>query len=364
MAVVGADSDSIESLYLETVRCLNWRARSLRAIRQAVNKHSRSNSAVMGAPGLKDYDWNNIVLYQYTELLNFPQRREEIILTMLEKVHRTTGLSLKQLEAIFRQVESQLSRELAAVKTTTCRRSMVPSRDGKSTLLKVENLCMSIPNPVMDKLLKDNPDPNALLRLALRYELLGRSSGFFWSIDHCLYSRFAALDTATRQLPTLECFGSPFNHYLPDYCSLFPEDEAYGSKGNFFSYVPRLSCPVRFIFNPPYTSRLIEESVELLLRHLQAYPESEFVALLPAWDKLDGPARLSGLTGSAAALLPGREYTLYDYSKPGPIVGMRASVLIANIGNSEELSRRYVQLASAKLRQQALLLTSSPRGYL
>jgi len=113
----------------------------------------------------------------------------------------------------------------------------------------------------------------------------------------CLLARYDALKGAGYQaaLPDAlfqllserldvnhECFGSPFNHYLPTYCSAFPDlDRFFGSCGSFLDMQPTTGS---FEANPPF----VEEVMTILATKIETWLAASvqplsFVVVLPGW---------------------------------------------------------------------------------
>jgi len=84
-----------------------------------------------------------------------------------------------------------------------------------------------------------------------------------------------------------ECFSSPFNCYLPTYCSAYPDtDVPFGSLGSFFDFYP--SCG-SFEANPPFSqplmARMIVHMHNLLTNAEQHGGAMSFAVIVPAWQQ-------------------------------------------------------------------------------
>ena len=83
---------------------------------------------------------------------------------------------------------------------------------------------------------------------------------------------------------TTELFGSPINTCTKQYCSPFPDIEAYfGSLGSFFSPTFRLSTGI-YMCNPPYDENIITDMTHRLLDGLRSGQEITIILVLPVWD--------------------------------------------------------------------------------
>lgn len=119
-------------------------------------------------------------------------------------------------------------------------------------------------------------------RLVLLYDMLGFDTGQFWGLVPDAYS----LQPVTK---VLECFASPFNHNLPQYCSALPEvDKEFGSIGSFFDLDNSTFDDFElYVANPPFVESLIIRMFERLARRLnsRARPCDVFI-YLPDWRDL------------------------------------------------------------------------------
>jgi hypothetical protein len=76
-----------------------------------------------------------------------------------------------------------------------------------------------------------------------------------------------------------ECFGSMFNHYYDNYCSMFYDIEKYfNSKGSFFGISINYGM---FMANPPYDNNLLDK----MYQHIKKfYKKALFIMSIPKWD--------------------------------------------------------------------------------
>lgn len=342
--------DPVLELYRQVKRSLLWRELTYARLISASDR--LSNDPYSSKP-FQLYHWANVMYNYYADMINYPDETQEALDTLLYKTKSYTGLEPEQALTIFQEVNQRLDLQMADWHIHQCKVSKVKASE--SLILTVGDLSIAIPFRVARKILRKCKEHQTLLKLVLRYELIGRSSSIFWSIDTSLYDRFVALDRVTRPLPTVECFASPFNYHLDLYCSAFEQDAPYGSQGSFFTYMEQLEEPARFIFNPPYTVKMINKGAVALVKHMYKHPESEFIALLPCWHGLEGTKLLTALCNSFAVVLDGGDYTLYDYATDKQIKGTRNSILVVNIGQNKEMSTRYALLAKKNLSEKVAL---------
>lgn len=104
-----------------------------------------------------------------------------------------------------------------------------------------------------------------------------------------------------------ECFASPFNCFFSQFCSAFPDlDAFFGSCGSFFDFditEGSLEC------GPPYTEECLDRTAEYLVRLLaKSKKPLMFVVFVPEWRT--PPAKYH-------AILETSPYTLFHFCAPG-----------------------------------------------
>lgn len=150
-----------------------------------------------------------------------------------------------------------------------------------------------IPTEKVEKFLRENSS-DEIAELIGRYNFLCPTSGYFWSIHPEVYKMFEVEDcpdTANPLIEVIEGFSSPYNNNLAKYCSLYSEDEAFGSVGNFFGQIRDRgeqgeSGYRRWIINPPYTNYVIDRMYEAISVRMGRFPNDEFYFMLPWWPQL------------------------------------------------------------------------------
>jgi hypothetical protein len=84
-----------------------------------------------------------------------------------------------------------------------------------------------------------------------------------------------------------ELFASPLNAYNKHYYSLFPLDNVFGSKGNFFSAPARNFLEGTYQINPPFIDQLFTKTSERVLELLDIADASDreltFIYIMPEW---------------------------------------------------------------------------------
>ncbi len=79
-----------------------------------------------------------------------------------------------------------------------------------------------------------------------------------------------------------ELFASPFDTTRADYCSSFPEETEFGSRGNFFNY--ELASNRSYWAFPPHSQDFISTVVPRLLKQLQKTTNIVIYLIIPVWD--------------------------------------------------------------------------------
>jgi len=95
------------------------------------------------------------------------------------------------------------------------------------------------------------------------------------------YSLMNYLNTALDV--NFECFASPINSYLPNYCSAFKDtDENFGSSGSFFNYDSTIGS---YEVNPPFAENIMNLTVDHITNMLSKSNDPlSFIIILPRWD--------------------------------------------------------------------------------
>jgi len=77
-----------------------------------------------------------------------------------------------------------------------------------------------------------------------------------WALNYDLLDNIYNLGIDT------EAFASPFNRYFDKYYSIFPEDQVFGSLGNFFNIIH--SFDEKLYANPPFVEAILEQMVKVI----------------------------------------------------------------------------------------------------
>jgi len=83
----------------------------------------------------------------------------------------------------------------------------------------------------------------------------------------------------------VELFGSPINHNLDKYCSLFYDLEQYfGSIGSVFCVDDKIwSDNTYFVANPPFDESIMEYMANMIINVLDKYEKCCFIIIIPDW---------------------------------------------------------------------------------
>ena len=146
-------------------------------------------------------------------------------------------------------------------------------------------------------------------KLVSRYYPVLLTDGLFLGIDPRV---LIALESSSKN-PTIECYASPFNHTLLNYCSLFREDHVYGSLPRFDEYIKYVDYPCRLFLNPPYTPAAIQICIDSLLIYVRKH-RGEFICLLPLMYNYEPLDRLLAHPNTHRRVLDPGTYTLYSFT--------------------------------------------------
>jgi len=225
-------------------------------------------------------------------------------------------------------------------------------RDITYPLLDIDSIISNIPRSLIERLSDCIVDKSKceteLVSLLLRYHILLMNEGLFLSVDKELY--IALFRSST--LPTLECYGSPFNS-LFKYCSLFKEDGAYGAYCRFEEYIESVTYPCRLLVNPPYTNLSITTCIDKLLSYMnRCY--GEFIIMLPVMINFEPLERLLAYPGTKHCILDSGRYTLYSALRDTYIVAPLPMYMIVNVrGGCPDSARQLLSDISYHMRRKA-----------
>lgn len=218
-------------------------------------------------------DFLQILYYFILEITNFPESQQDAFKRVISYMQSQSGIT--NIEELFERCKGRVKCSQYVSEYSRMFRSV----EGDMVLYNVGRLGLKIPLNVLNKLgekLGENYYPEIIDKLIIRYFPLGIDTGYFWSIDRKLYSFFESTST----VPSLECFASPFNHFLDNYCSIYEDDTVFGSKGNFFDYIRHLTTnkiPMRLIINPPYIEKIVEEAAAAVTTYLSEVPGADAI---------------------------------------------------------------------------------------
>jgi len=123
---------------------------------------------------------------------------------------------------------------------------------------------------------------HTLIGLVLRYLCVG-------GLDDNLHASITHRGAEAMGEHCVECFASPFNHKFPTYFSIFEEDRALGSQGNFFEAISQHGGTLpatfqRYEMNPPWINAVYERLVEIVDASLASRrTDLEIIVLAPQW---------------------------------------------------------------------------------
>lgn len=315
------NSDERFPLYINAVDANRW---SIRTYNLLLKKSKRNISRMR---------WTAITAHYFADLVNFPEDNEDIFAGLVSFTCRISGLETKEVEDIF-----------SATPVFTTQSRIVPQMIVKRDHVEIFPLKFYLPENIIQTMTKDK---NFDLTL-LRYAPLNTETGYFLSIEPRLY------DLLSRSsMRVLECFASPFNYNLDNFCSVYPEDmeltypEGVRCYGNFLSYIDVLKedkNPCRLIVNPPYTDRIINKVGEKISEYFGVHPDSEVFCLLPDWTPQEGIEKIMSLPGSVSTHISITEtsdnpFTMYSFSQNKSVIMKEKRLLaICNFQSNKELS--------------------------
>lgn len=339
------DRDDLAAWTLQMLRMKRW-------AQQCFSELYRLSDS-MTQKTFTEYTFLNSVRYYLINVVNFPDLSLDLYANLLHQLMEKTKLPATQIKNVIDRINKQVYKaQLQAMPKI----SDLKIGDSE-VVLPVEEFTLQIPRSVYDHLIRINESKEQLISLIIRYELLGRDSSFFWSIDPELIEKINGKLNKNRRMKSLECFGSPWNFTLSNYCSPFEEDGVYGSHGDFFRYLERLSGPVRFFLNPPFTERMIDRSIDAVLDYMAKNPGCDLIALMPSWSNSSGISRLDTLGEEIPQIqLEKGRYVIYDHSsqsyiKPGEVNMIMYFSLADGIAATQKMATMSKEFLKIKARK-------------
>lgn len=270
------------------------------------------------ATELKPNQFSKLINKYYVDIINFEDERPEIFKELIWKIGGKTNLDDDVINNVIDEAHTLTNKSKVEPPVT---KKWI---EGKNVRISISGICASIPIKVANRLLKFGKEQ--FYNLCLRYNVLGPSDGLFLSIDRDVYQYMS--DSSNLQV--VEGYASPFNNNLEKYCSVYPEDLIYGSLGTYKSFINELDTPVRLVLNPPYTNRMIDECINLLLDYMAKY-QGEFLMMLPFMNDYEPINRLLEFPGTKCRVIDGNTYTIHDHSRDTAIIAPMNLILVANI---------------------------------
>ena len=116
------------------------------------------------------------------------------------------------------------------------------------------------------------------------YIIVGFDTGQFWGLHPYIYDYINKNYTNS-----IECFASPFNNNIENYFSLlYPIDNFYGSKGDFFENFLKVNYNV-YVINPPFIDTIILKGFDMIeekLKYNHNHNHIQIFLYIPQWDDI------------------------------------------------------------------------------
>ncbi len=202
--------------------------------------------------------------------------------------------------------------------------------NGNITTLTLGDISMQLPSSRYQELLKSvtSEDRERIVRLMLSYHPLNPSGGFFWSIDPLVYKW---LNNGSPNI--IECYASPFNYNSRTWCSLFESDKAYGSKGNFKTFVRSLNSPYLLVANPPYTEKVVSQCISEVTAYIARVPNSGAILVLSVWNDMKELEELKAKYPNDYLEMKPNHYSLYNHLNGTSFSLNGVNLVLFSIGN-------------------------------
>jgi hypothetical protein len=171
-----------------------------------------------------------------------------------------------------------------------------------------------IPEYIYNKIHNVNNE-NKEKYLFLFYIIVGFDTGQFWGLHPYIYNFINNNFTNC-----IECFASPFNNNIENYCSLlYPIDKYYGSKGDFFENFLKVNYNV-YVINPPFIDTIILKVFDMIEEKLK-YNRIQIFLYIPQWDDIFIPwyNKISNKYNTVLCKLNKNDSIVYDYIAAKPL---------------------------------------------
>ncbi len=200
-------------------------------------------------------------------------------------------------------------------------------------ILDIKNILDTVPDNTTLYLTAIAGDKE-FISLILRYQILCLTEGLFLSLDKEFYFHISR----SSKLPVLECYASPLNYNLKQYCSLYPEDRVFGALPRFDEFIDTINFPCRLCINPPYTSGVMKICVNKVIAYMNKY-QGEFIITLPVMYKYQPLEDILKYPCTRYALLDAKTYVLHSFLTPKDITATMSLYLAVNVGGSSAESQ-------------------------
>ena len=317
------------------VNILNW-------INNVYNKIIHQSKDTINISQYKKKYWLKTIFKYYTDLINFPTQEHELKIELINTISIQSFLlpkivknclSIGHASKNYNFRDSYFENDYANFHSRD--RSIVFS--GNETNVSIGKIKITFPSKITTNLIEQNGH-DEFYNLVIRYSILGPTHGLFLSIDKRIYR----ILYESSELPVLECYASPFNRNLNNYCSVFSDDKKYGSKGPFSKYINQLNQSCRLIVNPPYTKLVMEECFTVIMNYMKRQ-RGEFISMLPLMHNYQPMEEFLNFPNTAYEIVKGTEYTIHDYSKDVPIKAKMDLLIVANISMNKYKSSQFVK---------------------
>jgi hypothetical protein len=184
-----------------------------------------------------------------------------------------------------------------------------------------DNLIANIPVSVYQKMRREYEEytmmpasccDSAIWTTVILYGMLD-GKGLQWAVPPPFLQYLSKMGCNT------ELFGSPINHYYPNYYSLFDIDRTFGARGNFFTAPDSDFLQGCYQVNPPFIDAIFTKTTNRILGLLDSAvkkgTELTFVYVMPQWDDF---FTMSAVTDSRYCVnhitLDADKHCYYEYS--------------------------------------------------
>lgn len=332
-----SDTNIIEK-WQQTLEFISWKETVIKKLLSEISQTNQGGSRKT-RPNVKDIVDINVENY-FIDLINFPNKYRALYNDLELNIYENLKSFIGLLELTDVMRSNSLDIEIKDV-------TMYNKKVHNSTIVTIDRLKFVLPNGIF-KRLKEEGNESIKLLFGL-YAPLNITGKNFYTIPKILLDSIESNKEASSPSEIIECFASPLDRYFDRYCSMFEDDQIFGSLGDGFEYLSNAGYSDefnnfneegefkhRYWIHPPSTKRIIRKLEKVLTDLVFRQSDVEFIII----------ARDIDIT---SWVIDGMIIEYIDafpfIDSAGKLIYEKASVGFRLIKNGESLFEEFVELA-------------------